>query len=81
MRRAAFILAIVAISQLTGCVVHRGYTRDAYVRGPPQLIKRLSAQYPDQYQSNCKAISNQPTLRYSEYDRSGLTIIPTVSLK
>lgn len=73
MRKAAFILAIVTISQLTGCVVHRGYARDAYVNSPATTYQTsYPAQYPDQYQSNYQTYQ-QPAYasQYSEYDRSG----------
>lgn len=46
MRIAALILSVLALSQLTGCVVHRQHLRDNYSQG---YANGYQTQYPSQY--------------------------------
>lgn len=78
MRKAAFILALVAVSQLSGCVVHRQY---AYDTNPNQYRSSYQTAYPAQYPSQYQdAYSNAPQTayasQYSEYDRSAYSNYP-----
>lgn len=61
MRKAAFIISLIALSQLTGCVVHREYTQDRYHRGYANGYQtQYPSDYPSQYQTQYNdAYANQ----------------------
>ncbi|WMW79599.1 hypothetical protein RF679_13180 [Undibacterium cyanobacteriorum] len=85
MRTAALILALVAVSQLSGCVVHRQYTRSPYqsqygaeyqTNYPAQYPGQYGNQYSGSYQQNYQNPQPAYASQYQDANQNGYNSYP-----